>query len=139
MYKRKIIHAASALLLIATPVMAQQRDAASHYAAIDSLLPQMIMARRAMLHADSFERAVQLRAASGPLDTAIVQSLTIIAPREQAAETFALFRGAAAHAQELLAGLPRDNRLVLAVEWQVAPHRRLQQLAQANGWRMGAL
>jgi hypothetical protein len=127
------------LCLFALPADAQQRDAVRQRAVIDSLLPQVAAARSAMIRADSLERAARMTVDGEPLDTAIVQSLTIIAPRSQFNETVAAFQIAAARAQELLSGLPRDRRLVLAVEWQIKPHSGLQALARREGLRSVAI
>ena len=129
----------TALCALAAPAYAQERDAAAQRAVIDSLLPQLEAARLAMFRADSLERAARTTVSGEALDTAMVQSLTIIAPRSQFNETVAAFRMAAARAQEILAGLPRDRRLTLAVEWQVKPHAGLQALARNEGLRSVAL
>jgi hypothetical protein len=118
---------------------AQVRDAASQRALLDSLIPQLYAAKRALLHADSVERAMQISAVSDPLDTAVVHPFVLIAPRGQAAETFAAFRAAVRRSPALYADFPVHRRLTLGVEWQAKPHRRLQLLARENNLRMVAL
>jgi hypothetical protein len=139
MCKRIVLMLAVLIGGAAVPGNAQDRDVAKQRALIDSLLPELAAARREMLRADSLVRAMQVTEVNDPLDTAVVQPFTIIAPRGQAAETFALIREAVRRAPHLFGSLPPDPRLVIGIEWQAAPHRGLQALARRSNIRMASL
>jgi hypothetical protein len=139
MYKRILVSAACMLSIMSSVAHAQSAEARAQMARIDSLLPALDSLRMEIARADSIRKGARLAREVEQFDTAIISPFTIITRKSQARETFAAYRAAVSSWDAKLQGLPADPRLVLVVDWQTEPYRRLQLVAREKNYRLISL
>jgi hypothetical protein len=100
---------------LSTALVQGPGEVARQRALVDSLLPQWQAAARAMMRADSLERARRQRR-DLPVDTAMIGPFMVIAPDGEAAEHFRNFRAAVRERAAMLEGIPAELRRKLFVQ-----------------------